>query len=83
VGTEYVVVDLQTGLQLDGRPDSPLAAVGRGEAWRRPNDPEVWHLRTPRDPHGVEYRLVQVFGGPDLDPAWYQNAVENLDTSEG
>jgi hypothetical protein len=82
VGAEYVVIDLETGLQLEGQPDDPLASAGRGEAWQRPNDRDVWHLRSPRDPRGVEYRLVQVFGGPDHDPAWYENSVENLDTSE-
>jgi hypothetical protein len=43
----------------------------------------VWHLRDRRDPSWADYRLVQVFGGPNLDPNWYENTVENLDTSEG
>jgi hypothetical protein len=80
---EYVVLDLETGLQLDGQPDDPLASAGRGEAWLAADDRGVWHLRSARDPHGVTYRLVQVFGGPDLDPRWYENTVENLETSEG
>jgi hypothetical protein len=83
VSSEYVVVDLETGLQLEGQPDDPLASVGRGEAWQPPNDPGTWRLRSPRDRPGVAYRLVQVFGGPSLDPAWYENTVENLETSEG
>jgi hypothetical protein len=81
--SEYLVVDLESGIDLGGRPDDPLASVGRGEAWQPPFDPGVWHLRDPRDPQGVPYRLVQVFGGPDLDPNWYENTVENLETSEG
>jgi hypothetical protein len=83
VGSEYLVVDLQTGLQLEGQPDDPLASAGRGDAWQHPNDPGVWRLRSARDPPGIEYRQVQVFGGPSLDPAWYEDTVENLDTSEG
>jgi hypothetical protein len=79
---EYVILDLETGLQLDGQPDDTLASAGRGEAWQPANDRGVWHLRSARDPHGVPYRLVQVLGGPDLDPGWYENTVENLDTSE-
>jgi len=79
---EYVILDLETGLQLDGQPDDPLASAGRGEAWQPAHDRDVWHLRSARDPHGVHYRLVQVLGGPDLDPGWYENTVENLDTSE-
>lgn len=82
VRSEYVIVDLETGQQLDGEPDDPLASVGRGEAWQPP-DGGVWHLRGRHDPPGVRYRLVQVFGGPALDPSWYENTVENLDTSEG
>lgn len=80
---EYVVIDLATGQDLGGRPDDQLASAGHGEAWQRPNDPGTWHLRDRRDPAGVPYRLVQVFGGPTLDPDWYENTVENLDTSEG
>lgn len=80
---EYVVVDLETGLELRGQPDDPLESAGRGEAWQRAGERGVWHLRGARDPHGASYRWVQVFGGPDRDPAWYENTVENLDTSEG
>ena len=80
---EYIVVDLETGQDLGGRPDDQLASAGRGEAWQPPSDPGVWRLRDRRDPQGVPYRLLQVFGGPDLDPGWYENTVENLDTSEG
>lgn len=83
VRSEYVIVDLETGMELDGQPDDPLASAGRGEAWRPANDHGVWHLRGHRDPRGVTYRLVQVFGGPNLDPGWYENTIENLDTSEG
>ena len=83
VRSEYVIVDLETGLELDGQPDDPLASAGRGEAWQPPNDRDVWRLRGRHDPRGVAYRLVQVFGGPNLDPAWYENTVENLDTSAG
>jgi len=78
----YVVMDLETGMALHGQPNDPLASAGRGEAWQPANDPGVWHLRDRRDPPGVSYRLVQVFGGADRDPAWYENTVENLDTSE-
>ncbi|HEX5241008.1 MAG TPA: hypothetical protein VFW20_08425 [Candidatus Limnocylindrales bacterium] len=80
---EYVVVDLETGLTLEGQPDDPLASVSRGEAWQPPNDRGRWHLRSRGDPPWARYRLVQVFGGPNLDPNWYENTVENLDTSEG
>jgi hypothetical protein len=83
VRSEYVVLDLETGLLLDGEPDDQLASAGRGEAWQRPNEPGLWHLRGDRDPRGTTYRHVQVFGGPDLDPSWYENTVENLETSEG
>jgi hypothetical protein len=81
--SEWLVQDLETGLFLEGVPDVALASASRGEAWMPANDPGVWHLRSPRDPRGVAYRLVQVFGGPDLDPDWYENTVENLETSEG
>ena len=80
--TEWLVQDLETGLILDGVPDDPLASASRGWAWQKPGEPGVWHLRAPRDPQGVSYRLVQVFGGPDLDPGWYDNTVENLETVE-
>jgi hypothetical protein len=83
VRSEYRIVDLATGQDLGGQPDDRLASAGRGEAWRRSIDPAVWQLRDQRDPPGVRYRVVQVFGGPDLDPGWYENTVENLDTSEG
>lgn len=83
VPSEYLIVDLETGLQLDGQPDDPLASAGRGEAWQRPGDGGVWRLRDRHDPRGIAYRLVQVFGGPDFDPSWYENTIENLDTSEG
>jgi hypothetical protein len=79
---EWLVQDLETGAFLDGAPDDPLAAMSRGWAWQRPDEPGVWRLRDRRDPPGVRYRLVQVFGGPDRDPAWFENTVENLDTSE-
>ena len=82
VRSEYVIVDLETGLQLDGEPDDPLASAGRGGAWHHPGD-GVWRLRGRHDPRGVRYRVVQVFGGPDLDPAWYENTIENVETSEG
>ena len=81
--SEWVIQDLATGAFLDGVPDDPLASASRGWAWQRPGDPGVWRLRDRRDPPGARYRLVQVFGGPDLDPEWYENTVENLDTSEG
>jgi hypothetical protein len=83
VRSEYLIVDLETGQQLAGEPDDPLASAGRGEAWQRPGDRGVWHLRSRHDPRGVTYRIVQIFGGPDFDPAWYDNTVENLETSEG
>jgi hypothetical protein len=83
MGSEYLIIDLETGLVLEGEPDDPLASVGRGEAWQPADHPGEWHLRADRDPPGVRYRSVQVFGGPDLDPNWYENTVENLDTSEG
>ncbi|HJW21516.1 MAG TPA: hypothetical protein VJ506_03715 [Candidatus Limnocylindrales bacterium] len=82
-GAEWVIQDLETGVFLDGIPDDPLASTSRGWAWQRPDEPRLWRLRDRRDPPGVHYRLVQVFGGPAMDPDWYENSVENLDTSEG
>ena len=80
---EWVVQDLETGQIVDGVPDIPLASAGRGWAWQPANDPGVWHLRDRSDPSGAVYRLVQVYGGPNLDPKWYENTIENLETSEG
>jgi hypothetical protein len=82
-GIEWVIQDLETGAFLEGVPDDPLASAARGWAWQRPGEPRVWRLRDRRDPPGVRYRLVQVFGGPGPEPDWYENSVENLDTSEG
>jgi hypothetical protein len=80
--TEYVLVDVETGDIVDGDATDDLASVSRGEAWRPSTDPGRWHLRSRNDPPGVEYRQIQVLGGPDGDPNWYENTVENLDTSE-
>jgi hypothetical protein len=82
MASEFTVLDLQTGQFLDGEPADALIAQGSGDAWRPANDPGVWHLRSDRDPRGVEYRLVRVVG-PGGDPNWYEDTVENLDTSEG
>ena len=76
---EWLIQDLETGAPVGGVPDDPLAMASRGWAWQRPGEPGVWRLRQSGDPPGARYRLVQVFGGPALDPNWY----ENLDTSEG
>ena len=81
--TEWVIQDLETGVVLGGVPDDQQASASRGWAWQRPGEPGVWRLRDRHDPPGARYRLVQVFGGPDMDPDWYENTVENLDTSEG
>ena len=81
--TEWVIQDLETGTFLQGAPDAPLASVGRGWAWQPSGVDRTWRLRDRRDPPNVRYRLVQVFGGPDLDPDWYEDTIENLDTSEG
>jgi hypothetical protein len=83
MSSEFAVVDLETGLLLEGEPSSDLIAAGQGEAWRSVNDRGRWHLRDRRDPRGIAYRLVQVVGGPNLDPNWYEDTVENLETSEG
>ena len=83
MGSEFVVIDVETGRPLEGDPSSELIAVGRGEAWRRPFSRAEWRLRGRHDPAGVTYRLVEVVGGPDLDPDWYEDTVENLETSEG
>jgi hypothetical protein len=81
--SEFAVLDLETGLLLGGEPSSDLVAAGQGEAWQPANDRGRWHLRDRRDPRGVEYRNVRVVGGPDLDPNWYEDTVENLETAEG
>jgi hypothetical protein len=81
--SEFAVLDRETGRLLEGKPSDELIAVGRGEAWRKPFTRADWRLRGRHDPPGTTYRLVQVVGGPDLDPYWYENTVENLDTSEG
>lgn len=80
--SEFVVLDLETGQLLGGEPDKALAVRGSGDAWRAASDPAVWHLRSDRDPKGTLYRSVRVLG-PGGDPNWYENTVENLDTSEG
>lgn len=77
----YVIVDAPTGEVLHGQPDSTLAAASTGEAWQ-PTIEGNWQLRRADDPPMVQYRLVQVVGGPAFDPDWYENTVENLDTSE-
>jgi hypothetical protein len=78
---EYVVVDVETGDVLAGEPEAPLASVSTGWAWM--DSAGTWHLQRADDPSGLSYRLLQVLGGPQLDPHWYENTVENLDTSEG
>jgi hypothetical protein len=82
MASEFMVLDLETGQILEGEPAGDLIARGSGEAWQPASDPGVWHLRSNRDPGGVPYRLVQVVG-PGGDPNWYEDTVENLDTSEG
>jgi hypothetical protein len=82
MASEFTVLDLETGQSLAGEPADALIAQGTGEAWQPANDPGVWHLRSNRDPQGVQYRLVRVLG-PRGDPNWYEDTVENLDTSEG
>lgn len=82
MSNEFTVVDLESGEAFEGEPAGDLIGQGTGEGWRPANDPLVWHPRRAGDPHGIAYRLVQVVG-PGGDPNWYENTVENLDTSEG
>ena len=78
----FAVVDLETGELLEGVPGDDLIVQGSGDAWQFTDEPGLWHSRTDGDPPGISYRLVQVVVRGD-DPGWYENTVENLDTSEG
>jgi hypothetical protein len=81
MSSAFSILDLETGGFLEGDPDEALAARGSGDAWQPASDPDVWHLRSDRDPRGTPYRSVRVFG-PGGDSNWYEDTVENLDTSE-
>jgi hypothetical protein len=82
MASEFSVLDIESGQFLEGEPGGALIEQGLGEAWQPADDLGVWHLRSDRDPRGVVYRLVRVIG-PDGDPNWFEDTVENLDTSEG
>jgi hypothetical protein len=82
MSSEFVVLDLETGQFLEGEPDGALAARGSGDAWQAAGDPRIWHLRSDRDPRATRYRSVRILG-PGGNPNWYEDTVENLDTSEG
>ncbi len=88
MSSEFIVIDQASGDILDGEPTQELMARGSGEAWwspaapAAPGDPGTWHLRHPLDRAGSACRSVQVLC-PGGDPDWYENTVENLETSEG